>query len=91
VTRFFSCSSHRRDQLTHEPQAPLHHSFGAREATIFSKHGSPGAGPLSCSVANCRRAELLICFTISKVFRQSLPTRGGGEKKLKKVLAYVRW
>ena len=25
-----------RDQLTHEPQVPLHHSFGAREATTFS-------------------------------------------------------
>jgi len=79
VTRFFSCSSHHRDQLTHEPQAPLHHSFGVREATIFLKRGSPGA---SAELFRCELpAELLICLTISKVFPQSLGTRGGGFKK----------
>ena len=68
VTRFFSCSSHRRDQLTHEPQAPLHHSFGAREATIFSKRGSPRSEFVE--LFRCELpAELLICLTISKVFR----------------------
>jgi hypothetical protein len=91
VTRFFSCSSHSRDQLTHEPQAPLHHSFGASEATIFSNHGSPGSGSVElfrCELPQRGTVDLFHEF-------EGLSSIAGDErrwvKKPKKVLAYVQW
>jgi hypothetical protein len=33
-----------RDRLKHEIQSPVATAFGAREATIFSKHDSPRSG-----------------------------------------------